>query len=509
MKKTKMMIKNKPKVSVLMPIYNTPLEHLRESVESILNQTYVDFEFVILNDSPDNIKIDHLILSYDDSRIKYLKNDINLGLEKSTNRLIDESVGKYIAIFDHDDISLPERLQKEVEYLDSYPKVGAVSAQFRLFGMQNFDTSNPLTSKDIRATLLTASCVSHTTLMMRRSVLQKNNIRYEKDFFPASSYRIITRLALVTDIVNLPDVLLKYRIDGNNTSLRNADKRAEARARISAEYGESLVKRALARRNITPDSVSLLGISPHFNSSRYYKVNAGSDLYFVKSEAKDLSNEYRMSKTIYDQSDKYFIEPISFYQDEYDYLVMRWSDGINLHDYMQHKKITSEIRKSFIDDLYGIFKHLRSTGIVHRDITPQNLLIINGRLKLVDFHFAVKYDNYQELDFVKNNISKVDMMGEPFAAGLLKWDDAFSLSEIAKYINNGNSSPVVEKISKKIDERAIIPSGEILREVILKQQRAIQERDAALARFNSIRKMLPYRLARKVYRTLKQVRNKL
>lgn len=183
---------NIPKVSVLMPVYNTPIPSLREAIDSILNQTFIDFEFRILNDSPDNTKLDEFISSYDDTRIIYSKNAKNLGLEASTNKLMDESLGQYIAIFDHDDISLPSRLEKEVDCLDQHPNIGVVSAQFEVFGKQNVKAINPIESKDIRATMLLASAVSHTTAMYRKSVIQEYNIHYEKEFFPASSYRILT-----------------------------------------------------------------------------------------------------------------------------------------------------------------------------------------------------------------------------------------------------------------------------------------------------------------------------
>lgn len=508
-KKTRKNNVKTPKVSVLMPIYNTPVTHLREAINSILQQTFVDFEYLILNDSPDNKKLDEVVMSYDDPRIRYLKNDINLGLEDSTNRLIDESLGDYIAIFDHDDISLPERFQKEVDFLDKHPKVGVVSAQFRLFGIQNFDTENPLDSRSIRATLLTASCVSHTTAMFRKAALVENNIRYEKDFFPAASYRIITRLALVTDIQNLPDVLLKYRMDGNNTSIKHAKRRAESRERIRAEYGESLIKKAWQEKGKAFDSIELLDVSSRFNDCRYYKARRGDEVFFIKSEGKDLGNEYRMAKTMFEKSEDYFIEPVDYHKDEFDYLMMRWCDGVRLDKCMEQKTLTKKQKESFIQDLCGISKLLRDAGIVHRDITPQNLLVSSGRLMLIDFHFAVEYDNYKELEYVENNINEVSVMGEPFAAGIFKWDDAFSLVKIAEYTAGENAKddyPAVRKVVEKIGDRVIIPDGAVLRNVIVEQRKTIDENNAMLAKFNLLRESLPYRVTRKVYRAAKKLR---
>ena len=112
-----------PKVSVLMPIYKTNEVYLRAAIESILSQTFTDFEFLILDDCPDESR-EKIIASYSDERIKYTKNSCNLGISASRNKLIDMAQGEYLAVFDHDDISLPERFAKEVAYLDANPQCG-------------------------------------------------------------------------------------------------------------------------------------------------------------------------------------------------------------------------------------------------------------------------------------------------------------------------------------------------------------------------------------------------
>ena len=109
------------KVSVLMPVYKTNEKFLREAIESILGQTFSDFEFLILDDCPEDDR-ESIVKSYDDKRIKYIKNEKNLGITPSRNKLIDMAEGEYLAVFDHDDISLPERFQKQVEFLDNHPE---------------------------------------------------------------------------------------------------------------------------------------------------------------------------------------------------------------------------------------------------------------------------------------------------------------------------------------------------------------------------------------------------
>lgn len=120
------------KVSVLMPVYKTKEEYLREAISSILNQTFTDFEFLILDDCPDDDR-EKIVKSYQDKRITYFKNEKNLGISASRNKLIDMAQGEYLAIFDHDDISMPTRLEKQVVYLDEHPEIGVVSSFIEKF----------------------------------------------------------------------------------------------------------------------------------------------------------------------------------------------------------------------------------------------------------------------------------------------------------------------------------------------------------------------------------------
>ena len=109
-----------PLVSVLIPVYNTKYRYLREAIESILNQTYGNFELLIINDaSCDNAE--DVILSYKDERIKYYKNETNLKLIATLNKGIELSKGKYIARLDADDYCTPDRLEKQVKYMEEHP----------------------------------------------------------------------------------------------------------------------------------------------------------------------------------------------------------------------------------------------------------------------------------------------------------------------------------------------------------------------------------------------------
>ena len=138
-----------PKVSVLMPVYKTPELFLKEAIESILNQTFKDFEFLIIDDCPEDKTCENIISSFTDKRIKYIRNEINLGISGTRNRLLQIAKGKYIAVMDHDDVSLPERFEKQVAFLDAHPEIGVVGCQAEHFPKIK-QTHDPLTDEEIK-----------------------------------------------------------------------------------------------------------------------------------------------------------------------------------------------------------------------------------------------------------------------------------------------------------------------------------------------------------------------
>ena len=215
-----------PKVSVLMPVYKTDENYLREAIESILSQTFEDFEFLILDDCPEDDR-EEIIKSYKDKRIKYYKNEKNLGITPSRNKLIDMAKGEYLAIFDHDDISLPTRLEKQVAYLDEHPECGVVGCKTQRMS-NGKQSKNPTNDHEIKLALMRVCALTHPASMIRKSVLINNNIRYEERFSPAEDYALWCRLIGKTKFYNIPKVLMKYRIHDNNTTKTQSDKMSAA-----------------------------------------------------------------------------------------------------------------------------------------------------------------------------------------------------------------------------------------------------------------------------------------
>lgn len=222
-----------PKVSVLMPIWNTRAEHLREAMESILNQTFTDFEYLILNDSPDNTKLDEIVASYNDPRIRYARNEQNMGITPSRNKLLQMAEGEYIAIFDHDDISEPTRLEKQVAYLDAHPEIGVVGSWVQEFPSGKL-VRYPENDEEIRMGLMWGCVVPHSAAMVRRKVLEEHGIMYEERFSPSEDYALWCRLIPHTQFHNLPEVLFRYRLYEGNTSKSQATKMSNATMGIRA-----------------------------------------------------------------------------------------------------------------------------------------------------------------------------------------------------------------------------------------------------------------------------------
>lgn len=211
-----------PKVSVVMPIYKTKKEHLQEAIESILNQTFKDFEFLILDDCPEDNR-ENIVLSYQDDRIKYIKNEQNLGITPSRNKLIDMAQGEYLAVMDHDDISLPQRFEKQVEFLDLNPSVGVVGCWVDCFP-ENQKLHFPSNDMEIKKLLTDICAIVHPSSMIRKSVLTDNNLRYEQMYSPSEDYCLWLRLIEHTQFYNIPEVLFNYRLHPDNTSKHQAQK---------------------------------------------------------------------------------------------------------------------------------------------------------------------------------------------------------------------------------------------------------------------------------------------
>ena len=222
-----------PRVSVLMPVYKTKEEYLREAIESTLNQTFKDFELILIDDCPTDKKSQKIIESYKDKRIRYYRNDKNLGISDTRNRLISLAKGEFFAVLDHDDVCMPTRFEKQVAFFDEHPEVGVVGSITEQFPKKKI-CPNPTEHDDIEKMLFFHCAFTHSAVMVRKKVIKDNHLMYEKAFFLSEDYALWTRLVGKTKFANLPDVLLRYRKHGTNTSLLLRDKMETSAALVRA-----------------------------------------------------------------------------------------------------------------------------------------------------------------------------------------------------------------------------------------------------------------------------------
>jgi glycosyltransferase involved in cell wall biosynthesis len=226
-----------------MPAYNVG-NYISESIDSILNQTFADFELLVIDDcSTDNTA--EIVNAYTDARIRYVKNEHNLGLAENLNKGIQLANTEYIARMDGDDISVSTCLEKQIQYLDNHPDVGICGVGFQFFGTRTSTVIYPEYFEEVKVRMLFGCTV--ILPMFHKSVFVENNLKYKTSAFPAEDYMIWAECLRVTKIYNLQEVLFYYRMHESqiSTSRRAAQiiKTNEVRLfmleYLSADFSES------------------------------------------------------------------------------------------------------------------------------------------------------------------------------------------------------------------------------------------------------------------------------
>lgn len=223
-------MQNAPTISVIMSVYNTDEKYLRESINSILNQTFTDYEFIIIDDGSDENTYKEL-QSYDDKRIRLYRNDTNIGLTKSLNKALRLARGEYIARMDADDVSNPDRLMVQYTYMNTHPAIHILGSNVECERRYTKYYNMPLRVRRVMAVLDNPG-PPHPTVMIRRSFLDKHGIRYDENYTKSQDYELWMHSMDYTDIRVLPDTLLYYRIHGGQTSVASNDEQAEYANRL-------------------------------------------------------------------------------------------------------------------------------------------------------------------------------------------------------------------------------------------------------------------------------------
>ncbi len=198
-----------PEISVILPVHNGE-KYLKEAVESILGQTFTDFELIIIDDGSTDSTAD-IVKSFDDERIVYLKNETNVGISDTMNRGIAVSKGRYIARMDADDISLPTRFEKQINYMKQNSDISVLGCAIEIFGeeIEGYVRRFSCNNDDIRIDLIFSTPFAHPTLMFDRCVFEYD--RYDSSFNGLEDYELWLRFAQKYKMSVMPEVLFKYR----------------------------------------------------------------------------------------------------------------------------------------------------------------------------------------------------------------------------------------------------------------------------------------------------------
>lgn len=258
-------------ISVIMSTYKEDEKLLRESIESILNQTYKDFEYIIILDYPDNDVHKSVIEEYalKDDRIHFYINEKNMGLTDSLNRGLSLCHGEYIARMDADDISLPDRLERQMKYLEKnhYDLIGGITEMINENGTLLYSIKSvPTDPKKINKALRYSQCIAHPTWLGRKEVFEKNaGYRH----MPLCEDYDFTLRAVLNGFVisNLNEAVLKYRMTSNSISRSNLFEQYLYMSYITNEY---------KNKRVASVDKAYAYVQQHLNekdSNKYLKAN--------------------------------------------------------------------------------------------------------------------------------------------------------------------------------------------------------------------------------------------
>ena len=205
-----------------MPVYNGS-KYLDDAIKSILNQTFQNLEFVIIDDGSTDDSL-NIIKSYNDNRIRLIENKETQGQSKTLNKGINLARGTYIARVDQDDISRSDRLEKQLEFMEKNSDIDVCGSWVELMGKQSDVLNLETRSEEIKISLLTNQNLAHPAVMIRKSTLVKHNLYYDPKFIIANDYDLWVRMFEYCSFANIPEPLVKHRVHHDQFSKKFGEK---------------------------------------------------------------------------------------------------------------------------------------------------------------------------------------------------------------------------------------------------------------------------------------------
>lgn len=253
-------------ISVIMAAYNSQAT-IAEAIESVLNQSFSDFELIIVDDGSEDLT-GRIVCSYKDDRIRYMANPRNYGLPESLNRGIACACGKYIARMDADDIMTADRLKTQMEFLLRHPDISLVGSDYMIF-RGNTDIKRmcmPVMDDEIRGELLNHSPFCHPSIIARKEVFKR--FSYNAGFRYCQDYELWSRVLTEYKAANIPKVLLRYRLsDSSNTAISNK-KSDERKGFIRTVYRRILLQQLSLKEGDYDENLQfILGSSSNISTA--------------------------------------------------------------------------------------------------------------------------------------------------------------------------------------------------------------------------------------------------
>ena len=249
-----------PRVTVLMPVYNAE-KYLRPAMDSILGQSFEDFEFLIIDDQSADSSLD-IIRGYGDTRVKVVS-EVHRGVAGTLNRGLALAQGEYIARMDSDDISLPERLSKQVRYMDEHPEIDVCGSWVEMFNDDGFSRASryACSDQDIKAELIFGNPIAHPSIIIRKNSLERNGLSYPAD--KAEDYALWAKSIDLLHFANLPEVLLRYRVGSGLTFNDLKDDIIESSIKTRRQLLERIFSQTLVEEDMAlHDQIAMLTFAP-------------------------------------------------------------------------------------------------------------------------------------------------------------------------------------------------------------------------------------------------------
>lgn len=393
---------NQPLVSVIMPCYNRD-GYISEAIESILDQTYTNFEFIILdNCSTDNTYEIAKEYAKKDKRIIVLQNEENRGFVYSHNKLLSLAKGKYIALMHDDDISLPQRFEKQVRYMEDNPDITVLGTLIESFPVKGSDWVIPANADLMSLLLQFHNPIAQSTNMIRTEFVKNNNIKFLEDYYYVVDYKFYMQiLECGGKITNLDEVLLLYRFDNHSFSSKPETQK---------------------KQNLNARTVKIENLQRFLNEEEIKDILKKMDFYALHRDS-------IKSKELYELL-----------------LLMKERDNSNI------------ISKKAYDEAIELYVGQKTTMhiffTINDNYTQHLCVLIASILKnsttLDDFHFYVLHDGCLS-EFSKNNIKSLRNIKEFYI-------DFVEVNDDRVYDCEQSSNPEMFHTSKEVYFRYILPN---------------------------------------------------